>query len=1363
MKRFLMPASICLAAATAALVLFGCVEQRSAKSLVQPAAMPKAAFTGAWYYKTTVLDHPFEAKFTFAGEESPRLEKIRWLIAEEFLYALRAYETTLQTEAGRCAPAGDATYNEAGGMCYEDSGCDAGGLCVKNGLEYFNSPVAAYRIESHFDIQRQYNPNTGEETGAIEENTTDRLWWQREYMRVDWSQNLITDRFHFLKESADPAYAKMRREPVSFYDKDSLVVTADYIDVVNREVVSPTPESAALESSYPIATDPMTVTLRHSFLKVTPNDYRPAVHGDSQFEHFAFFRLDFEGYDMGMGLTDLARDFRINRFDIFKRWIDDTGAPIPVKDREIRRIVFYLSKGFPANLRETAYALARDWDAAFREALAGMLEAEGQTPDAAKEWLNGKIDTAANNGLGALVVRLRDHDECDDTRQSGVVDETGARVLRDPEKCAKNQGDLRYNFLWWLTKPMAGAPLEYAAFSADPETGETINANVNIYGAALEIYKSQSMLFYDIIKGRVVDGTDITESIARGDDIGAYLDGRRGGPESATLPEGPVQPAQYARSAIDSILAKVKAAAAPGMSDSEAARLLTTQNYQQMTAAHRLGAAFGDAHPEVESLLLPGDLLVTRGFDVSNRDAGGLSAADLERWSPLRGGRKGADNPWNAGYAKSRFNCLLEPNEFTDWAVWKLVQTYAVGKGYSREQVADVVENALFRQAAGHAFGHALGLRHNFEGSADHANYFDRYWEIHKAVIGAAPGILAAPECEGVSTLSDFNLFHAPESFPDASSFDLYQKQWRCFRTLMAKEGAGFYQYSSIMDYPVEFLASGFGGVETGDPSASLGKYDVAAIKFGYGGVTERWGTPTDAYDKKNRKNARYYKGGEDCGAAACPSAADGQTCLTGVCRPLVVQGAQIWDGGERCRDNAQCPGFKDGQSCAVDASYPPVCSESYQDADYSKDEQAEGNPVRYRMCSDERTADRPFCNRWDAGATSREIVANAVESYERNYVFNNFRRYRRNFGFDYEDKVFGRYFATIGKQYQGMLYNYFYVQGMRAPSSYTKPGGLIDMYFASADGLNFFNTVLGTPDIGAYVKNLDPNDKRFYRVSPDPQNAQADCTVHWGEGKYYWNRYDTGHFGEVDRLAVIGMVVDRIAALDALTSRDLGLPTADNNRFMLSYFDFFPTEILDILAGIIADDPQRYGQVVDVNPDNKHCVATPRNAWYGGLGLFNQPISPRNPGTAYRNAYVIDPGASINEQVYAITFAFERLQTFYDPGFNEYLAIWIKGEDGVFDLLDPANLCEYVSPFPSFFVWRGLRMPLAFSTGGSVVTKEQSIACALIDRAEYLKGCYGDPGCPGGYDSQGAFYELQSVESLMKIMRAFRKGYRPE
>ena len=50
-----------------------------------------------------------------------------------------------------------------------------------------------FPIESHFDVQREYDSSTGEQSNVISENTSDRPWYERSYMRVKWDENPILD------------------------------------------------------------------------------------------------------------------------------------------------------------------------------------------------------------------------------------------------------------------------------------------------------------------------------------------------------------------------------------------------------------------------------------------------------------------------------------------------------------------------------------------------------------------------------------------------------------------------------------------------------------------------------------------------------------------------------------------------------------------------------------------------------------------------------------------------------------------------------------------------------------------------------------------------------------------------------------------------------------------------------------------------------------------------------------------------------------------------------------------------------------------------------------------------------------------
>jgi hypothetical protein len=149
------------------LALSACQESRGERSYVQTNVLRKDVLEGEWYYSRWVVDHNFESSyFTFKGDatwdySTSTMARIRWIIDENYLYAVRTYEVV----AGANIDGGSSTF--------------------------LGEPLAAFPIDSHFDIQRQYNPATGETAIVTEENTRDRMWWERDYMRVDWTTNNV--------------------------------------------------------------------------------------------------------------------------------------------------------------------------------------------------------------------------------------------------------------------------------------------------------------------------------------------------------------------------------------------------------------------------------------------------------------------------------------------------------------------------------------------------------------------------------------------------------------------------------------------------------------------------------------------------------------------------------------------------------------------------------------------------------------------------------------------------------------------------------------------------------------------------------------------------------------------------------------------------------------------------------------------------------------------------------------------------------------------------------------------------------------------------------------------------------------------
>ena len=260
----------------------GCAGERDPINRVQPGAYDKSFFVGE-NLESFEDDPEFRTKsyqidsgrdvggFGSTIGLSGAVDRVRWEVTEGMLFARRSYQ--------------------------EAPGADAKALpkVLKNGQMVWQGPangtiIAAFRIQSHFDIRRDYNPGTGEEGNVIVENGSDRPWYQRQFMRVDWSQNLAQstsgDTMWVFGEGAkaspityavtneqDPDYAHFEPEN-------------GYIDVTSKYQVDPevvpmfgVPECVIVgffngTSSWDCT--PHEAKVRHSFVRLTgKEDFEP--------------------------------------------------------------------------------------------------------------------------------------------------------------------------------------------------------------------------------------------------------------------------------------------------------------------------------------------------------------------------------------------------------------------------------------------------------------------------------------------------------------------------------------------------------------------------------------------------------------------------------------------------------------------------------------------------------------------------------------------------------------------------------------------------------------------------------------------------------------------------------------------------------------------------------------------------------------------------------------------------------------------------------------------------------------------------------------------------------------------------------
>jgi hypothetical protein len=265
--------------------------------------------------QNTLIAKPTTTGFTGLTQYSS-VDKVRWQVTEDSLIARQSYEFVKNAPGGAKGIGGNVQTGDV---------------------------VAAFKITKHFDIRRAYNTTTGEELNVLEENDTDRPWYQRQYMRVDWSQNLVSGYNSIF--SYEEIEGPINSEPVPVFvntpndpnapvfeykgqgDKRSLT----YFDVVNQAVLHPETTSMTFSdgttySAIPVCwlgegeTDcaPAQVTMRLSFRRIDPNrDYEPASLTEAlpdssgkthdiphlNMERFGFFDVMRIGYDTVQNAT----------------------------------------------------------------------------------------------------------------------------------------------------------------------------------------------------------------------------------------------------------------------------------------------------------------------------------------------------------------------------------------------------------------------------------------------------------------------------------------------------------------------------------------------------------------------------------------------------------------------------------------------------------------------------------------------------------------------------------------------------------------------------------------------------------------------------------------------------------------------------------------------------------------------------------------------------------------------------------------------------------------------------------------------------------------------------------------------------
>ncbi len=1036
---------------------------------------------GQWYIKETIVDVPKTPGAPTVQGAGGGLEKIRWEVQEGLLVGYRSYEVV---------PGADPTI--------DSKRSEIGDVRRLDGKPYKGNPVFAFTISSHFDRQRQYNPSTGEVSNILEENSSDRPWYQREFMRIDWGTNRVANYSSILGTPRDDPNRTFRvvtdqdqnaqNNSIAFRCDDgtegknsSLVCKnnskLNYFDYTVQRIYDPPAINYPGYGRIPfclfnatVDCESASVMVRVSVLKVDEDrvrDYEPLVYSDKLMIKFGLFRNELFTYNKERGYTYTGQQFFAMRHNIWAKAkqveTDEAGKPvidtltgraklktIPVTRRPVRPVVYYMTENTPRELWGSATqrhaikagfdpknTIEASWDRAFRRAV------------------------AVPRGLELYDEKMPQmFYVCESPVEEG-----------SPAACGKpgtyaRLGDLRYHMAPYVDQN-AGGLLGLGPSAMDPETGEVVNAVANVYGPALDTWAGSSSQVIDVLNGEL----SLSELIT-GKDIKDFVlsnlnptDPRRPrtGPFTSQQPltSDPAQAAgsfttptgrlaalleQWTRNGPPPVSkngADGKAVFASLLAKNPAVEdeLINLPEVRVGVQASAPNRAFAERMASDKSFYR----LVARNVLLGVDPVAAAIDAEKHRVDPSIGcyyEYSYSDEDY-VGVAKRKLKLQGDLiSKFTTQGSADCATPTACSATEARKLAKAEVYNDLRREAyrsvMEHEMGHTLGLRHNFIASADALNYQDGYWDLRKETIGVIAG------GRRVLPVTPQNLVDAAKLNERQTNESLYE-----------------YTYSSIMDY----------GSRVNAMNRGIGKYDEAAILFSYaGGFEPGWvevfnstrndyQNPAAAVEVDNLASV-FSAGGAH---VEVPLAiAEHYTSTSKLYTDkyhyttLPFHFAEAAGTFEQRLDQgiARMKNRSFRKWSEMQAVYERIGLEVKR---YEVNAAGLGVPnsertkilvnnaggrsipveVPYMFCSDSEVAANVLCNRQDQGADVYEMTSKWMERFNQSYVFSNFRRDRLQFSPDsVSSGKFARFLGSIPNVYQQWLFNvYIYVKYYRYSS----------------------------------------------------------------------------------------------------------------------------------------------------------------------------------------------------------------------------------------------------------------------------------------------------------------------------------------
>lgn len=1230
MRSFKTTLRTLLGLSLAVATLVGCGAEKGLINTVQPGYVNKADFTsGEWLMGQTVVKVPAADGYTFVGDGAWTLQKLKWDVQEQWLYARR------QTEL--IEGADDLERAEA------------------NGEEYEGEIVAAYRISSHFDIVRNYNMATGEQGNVLRPDMV-RPWYERDFMKVDWSRNMAKMMEvgfntwgqepvpYFVQDCEDPNDENVEGEGIyensdcspsdaeciqeiiarkalgggyeegCAQNNDAPVFDRDengqlkYFDITNKIFASAElaylpsygyiPKCWFFDSQFQEC-GPGEYTIRNSFMKVDPtHQYEPRAYKGAETEVFGYFDTVRMTYDDHDGIREQNKKRFINRHNI---WVDPynaDGTVKPYNQRLAKPIVYHVNPDWPSAeedpvLNVTAQNVADDWNRVFMNV---VTELQSRPP------VGGRMFVFCPNNPVL---------EGDDA----ACGEAGTRP---------RMGDIRYSFMAYVPDYMTYGLLGLGPSNTDPETGEIYSGMGYVYHhndtAAWDTTQMILLLNGDLNPTTFVNGMDLTEWRESFNTSASEI---QTGPNGEQRPYMSHGASRYSASLKDAeqMVSKFVASESNTYWDGRR-RAITDEDveYQKEHGFKRwLHTQLGDF--EQRGLIRKKDgvtnarLASLRGTPIESlmvsplvndmwavHLSSGVKTYEevLDLASPLRKGLRAE--------LDEAFDVFAEQNNMytratADDALMGLAREYK-NAGLTPEQIYDDVRGRIFTAVLAHEVGHSLGMMHNFGASDDSLNYFNEYWELRTADGTVGP------------RFADRNGENADPITQEEVDGKIYN-----------------YAYSSVMDYAGRYTIDGTG----------LGKYDEATMMFGYGDLVQVYNNTGTAdvnllaswFDDSGEPMTWYNSG----------------PVVTHYTEFYNKMGSGLWEDNNR--------------------AWVPV---NTLNEDFSADSTGRAR-VPYVYCSHSRYNLGDSCLTRDYGADSFERLSGILDDANTWYITSNFPRGKissRYFYWNYVPRKLARNYMRVKKWhdiyglYKELLPRYYEPEILENFYTDQKFG-----YGAQTMGVhNAFNHLVQTmlmPSIQQFGEQQDFEGNEILGEWTDGA-AQFETTIE--NGRYYETAWSYGYdndrecgYNWYECYHHVGFYLDKIMAVEALTNSDtnfVGRATPEDVReWAIGMANSFRPQLMELNRSMMSADWSRVGPYVE---DGE--VKFPD--YTGDLTDVHTSL--------------IDPLATFTVQLYWQVLGQARFHRNFDSMFRYQSEIWLKGT-GHEPTMAPGEVVEFTDP----------------------------------------------------------------------------------